>query len=296
MCVLVDDKPVKELANGTVQIPYGPYKLRFRNKNTRRALVKFTIDDENVSGNGYIIPPNSYIDIERWSDKPCKFQFVPLDSPEAVDHGKNGPNPDKVKGTIRADFYLERQFIVRPVETPEISWSKPTPWRRPYRPRHRVPDSVVWRTKSIGDFHDTPDCTLGGVTSNSFSEKSGYTLGSPGTSRSFASQEAQDGCTVEGSYSTQQFTTTSFDAEPGCVTLRLFLQGYDPESRVDSLDAEQAELKKRQSQLRELEEQHRRLQYELTERERLRKQQEELDAKIAALLEKNKQLAEQLQK
>ena len=47
MCVLVNGKPVEELANGEVQIPFNTeYVLRFRNKNDRRAVVKFWIDGE----------------------------------------------------------------------------------------------------------------------------------------------------------------------------------------------------------------------------------------------------------
>ena len=139
MCVLVNGRPQKELANGVVKIPFGEYALRFRNKHSnRRALVKIFIDGENVSGDGYIIPANSFIDIERWSEKAVKFKFVPLDSEEAIDFGKNGPNPDKVKGTIEARFHLEKEqptYKPLPVEHHHHHhhYPRPTPvWPTPY--------------------------------------------------------------------------------------------------------------------------------------------------------------------
>lgn len=110
MCILVDGHPQQELANGVVKLPFGTeYSLRFRNKNNRRAVVKIFIDGENVSGGGYIIPANDHVDIKRHWDKDRTFKFVDLDSPEAVDAGKNGPNPDKEKGLVEAHFYLEKE-------------------------------------------------------------------------------------------------------------------------------------------------------------------------------------------
>lgn len=109
MAVLVNGRVQEELANGTVKLPFGAeYSLRFRNKNDRRAVVKIYVDGENVSGGGYVIPANDHIDIKRHHDKDRAFKFVELDSPEAVDAGKNGPNADKTKGVIEARFYLEK--------------------------------------------------------------------------------------------------------------------------------------------------------------------------------------------
>jgi hypothetical protein len=110
MCVLLNGRPQEELANGVVKLPFGAeYELRFRNKNNRRAVVKIYVDGENVSGGGYIIPANDHVDIKRHWDKDRAFKFVELNSAEAVDAGKNGPNPDKSKGLIEAHFYLEKE-------------------------------------------------------------------------------------------------------------------------------------------------------------------------------------------
>jgi hypothetical protein len=107
-------------------------------------MVKFTIDGENVSGNGYIIDANSFVDIRRHWDKDVGFKFVSLDSGEAVDFGKNGPNEDKVKGLIEAKFYLEKENKWVYTQTVEHHHHhhhyprlrpEPYPWYDPYRPR-----------------------------------------------------------------------------------------------------------------------------------------------------------------
>jgi hypothetical protein len=133
MCVLYQGTPQEELANGVVKLPFGAeYSLRFRNKNSRRAVVKIYIDGENVSGGGYIIPANDHIDIKRHHDKDRSFKFVELDSPEAVDAGKNGPNHDKTKGTIEARFYLEK-------EKPTYYYPQPYKYEEHHHHHHHHP-------------------------------------------------------------------------------------------------------------------------------------------------------------
>jgi hypothetical protein len=110
MCVLRDGIPQQELGDGSVVLPFGSeYALRFRNKNPdRRAVVKVFIDGENVSAGGFVINANDKLDIERPVDNPVKFRFVSLDSSDAVDFGKNGPNTDRTKGVVEAHFSLEK--------------------------------------------------------------------------------------------------------------------------------------------------------------------------------------------
>lgn len=109
MCVLLDGTPQKELANGEIHLPFGStYTIRLRNRNSRPAAAKIYIDGENVSGEGWRIPANDKVDIRRHADRDVSFKFVDLDSAEAIEFGKNGPNHDKVKGVIEARFYLEK--------------------------------------------------------------------------------------------------------------------------------------------------------------------------------------------
>lgn len=265
MCVLKDGVPAKELANGVVKIPFGSsYALRFRNKNNRRALVKFFIDGEEASGSGYIVSANGSVDIERWAEKAVKFNFVALDSPEAIDFGKNGPNEDKVNGTIEARFFLEKEYPV-PAYTSSTEvhhhhhYPKPTPWYMPNPFWHVNGGNRVFL--DLNDQHHGPSVTCTGVapTCDTYSSNSvkpptsSYKgmMSRPNIRGSAKEQEIddlkmniivnnpcvigmalndappiQDGCTVEGSHSSQTFRIIQFEAETDYVVVKVFLQGY----------------------------------------------------------------------
>lgn len=248
LAVLVDGKPQKELANGTVPLQFGKeYALRFRNKNDRRAVVKFTIDGENVSGNGYIIPANGSVDIQRHWNKDAKFRFVDLDSPEAVDHGKNGPNYDGSKGVIEAKFYLEKSWPPPPANVvhhhhwheKKETWP---PLNNPYVPPPQ------WSTNAPPPPVNMPPAVLPCCTTSHDIPKSIHLDASnipnkincimPPTSIVFgaspqfgpmqpSSQPAplQEGCTVEGGRSGQTFTSEHIDLETDFALLRCILKG-----------------------------------------------------------------------
>jgi hypothetical protein len=247
----VNGRPQKELANGTVSLPFGTeYALRFRNKNNRRAVVKIYIDGENVSGGGYVVRANDYVDIKRHHDIDRAFKFVSLDSPDAVDHGKNGPNPDKVKGTIEARFYLEKerpQVIYRDVHHHhhhDHHYPKPRPPWTPYKDPWITPQWVsndTYGSNSPDNYKAEFTCSAGEPISYPISSKSlgaGASCCSRGMtneptvdmqqSLNFADQsKLQDGCTVEGYSTGQNFYTTTVDTEDECTVLKLFLQGHE---------------------------------------------------------------------
>jgi hypothetical protein len=208
VCILVNGQIQKELADGTVPIRFGTqYSIRFRNKHNRRAVVKFTIDGEDVSGSGsgYVINANSAIDIHRYADKDVSFKFVSLDSPEAIDFGKNGPNLDKTKGVIEARFYLEK-------ELPKAEWRYYWPPHAPWMPTY-----PVWRHPIY----------FSGNVSTTCSTKPNYLCSMPQNYSSLPQNAANlaEGCTVQGSASGQMFTSTYLDIEQDFVTIRLVLKG-----------------------------------------------------------------------
>lgn len=229
VCVLFNGEPQPELANGVVKLPFNSeYELRFRNKNDRKAVVKIFIDGENVSGNGYIINPNSFIDIKRHHDIDRSFKFVSLDSPDAVDHGKNGPNQDKVKGTIEAKFYLEKQVeflsnkilnnMPKPLPSPKKHWID-------FRQYNCDQDAL--RSRRISSSKYEPNNQLGYFdyemsNPSSCSDDSHQSLGflSP-------SKVLKDGCTVEGNLTGQTFGKSHVETESSCTSIKVFLQGYD---------------------------------------------------------------------
>jgi len=258
-CVLINGEPQKELGNGTVNIPFGEYSLRFRNKNDRRAVVKIYIDGENVSGEGYIINSKSHVDIKRHHDKDRSFKFVSLDSSDAVDFGKNGPNEDKVKGTIEARFYLEK-------ERPQVIFSNGVHHHIHYN--HPRPQPFPHLRHDLGFEEDS----LGGIGASNRARARGSSA-APKTNYScneipaITSLEAlTDGCTVEGNSTGQNFHTVFIETEDICTSLKLFLQGFNgnenanfvsvPETRktnqskfVDDLEMENENLRQKLAEI-----------------------------------------------
>jgi len=221
--VIQNNHIMKELANGSVNIEFGEYKIRLRNKHNRRAICKLYIDGENVSGGGFIISENSHIDIERPVDVARKFKFVTLDSEEAHDYGKNGPNLDKIKGTIIAEFALEKEVFHQPVKD---YWYSPGFFNQP----QMIGCSINTFNKR-SNRHIT-----GSLCMDSLSEMESNNISATGVQYNKKSEylNLNDGATVEGSYSSQKFRSTIFDHENNWSTIRLFLQGYEPQVKLRS--------------------------------------------------------------
>lgn len=320
MCVLVNGRPQKELANGQVSLPFGSeYALRFRNKNDRRAVVEIWIDGENVSGSGYVVNAHSYVDIQRHHDIDRSFKFVSLDSEDAVDHGKNGPNHDKVKGTIEAKFRLE-------TETPPVIYRDvhhdhhhhhdhyhPRP--RPY-PYH--PPRPIWLTSSNDNSGQstygggtiskggTIRCSAKGISSGGGQTMDSMLSADAGSvadelhglrARAFCNsaisppveKELKDGCTVEGHSTGQRFRQIHIDLEDAETCLKLFLVGFEEQEVVAT-----AKKKKRKTvkddKITDLERENLRLQQEL---ENLQSE-EEAEAEEEKALAENQRLKEEL--
>ncbi len=235
MAVLVHGVPQRELANGVVPIPFGAeYSLRFRNKNNRRAVVKFFIDGENVSGEGYVVNANSHVDIKRHASIDRTFKFISLESLEAIDFGKNGGNTDKVKGVIEARFFLEKEaptpvHIHNHYHSILPGYPSP-PVRRPPVYPYRHPDQWLGtnNTKGMNSDESLESLTVGFEKSLGFNATASTAESKSVTQSRSAVPELQDGCTVEGHASGQTFHTTQIEYETDYVALKVFLQGFEP--------------------------------------------------------------------
>lgn len=215
MTVLLGGQVQPERPDGVVLVPFGAeYSLRFRNKHDRRAVVRFTIDGEEASGGGYVIPARSAVDIRRYFHRDAAFRFVDLNSPEAADFGKSD-NLAGDKGVIEARFFLER---------PPVTYQA-FPHDPLYDP-HRVfgasyggSGGGFLRSRSFSPQHVSEERTSGGIVL-------------PDQLR-----EAAEGCTMEGGASGQRFTPVSLDLESDYVTLRLVLRGYVGEVPTQTVEA-----------------------------------------------------------
>ena len=277
MCILLKGRPQKELRNGVVKLPFGAeYVLRLRNKNTRRALVKIFIDGDNVSGGGYIIDANDSVDIKRHHDKDRAFKFVPLDSGEAVEFGKDGPNDDKQKGTIEARFYFEKEIPDYIINQPKIEhhhhhYSKPSPFWHVCRPL-----SGGYNT-TLGTTGDGNVYNCANLRSKSAPEKysgaemehfEGIRLSDCSTGHESVSFNTplKDGCTVEGNSTGQNFRTVYFDAEDTYTAITLFLQGHgEYESEYEEDVPVTINKTNKDKRLQDLEEENEKLRLQLAE-------------------------------
>lgn len=232
MCVIVNGQVQPERADRSVPVPFGTeYTLRFRNKHAnRRAVVRFTIDGEDVSGGGYVIGPDSFIDIQRHSKRDAAFKLVPLDSPEAVDAGKNR-NDNGEKGVIEAKFYLERERVVyrqQPVR-------ERTPW-----PQKKYPYEYIGPETQPEFFGLSHTCDAAPAASFNAS------LSDCHVEKNVRSRSLRDAATVEGSRTGQTFQYVDIQLESQSVDLMLVLRGFDPEvPQYKSIDDENADLRRR---------------------------------------------------
>ena len=255
-CILVDGKPQPELRNGVTEIPFGTeYTIRFRNKNSRRAVVKFTLDGEDAGGSGYVIPANSFIDIERFADTPKKFKVAALDSADAVDYGKNGEQ-DGTKGIIESRFYLEKEYtqIVEQHHHHYYHECEPwytNPWKKyTYDGCFGASSSTGMKSDNLSAQNFSSDSSLPFGSGKSRSRGMHFaapnaSMPAPGSVRqsqdlclgvedsvSISADYSQDVVTVEGEYSNQKFGITYIDVEDNYTTIRIQLKGVMPGEKV----------------------------------------------------------------
>jgi hypothetical protein len=271
LSVLLNGNILQERKDGVVPVPMyqggTEYGLRFRNRHGCRAVVKFTIDGEDASGGGFVVPANGHVDIFRYHHKDAKFKFVSLDSTEAADFGKSD-NLDGGKGVIEARFYLEKQppkvqYVPQPYPVPY-----PVPQPYPVRPgphywRYPEPKWYCWDstlTKLSCGYHNPRGMTgaenaapttgkgifhtVGGDYVPGCDFTASCPVGNVSLGNTISAMQVQpprndtvEGCTVEGAASGQNFHTTYIDLEDDFALLKVVLRGVKAE-QAESLITE----------------------------------------------------------
>jgi hypothetical protein len=200
---------------------------------------------------------------------------VPLDSQEAIDQGKNGPNSDKTKGLIEAKFYLEKQcdFNFKNNKNDNYYWN--------YFKSSTSSDNVLLCDHNSINFNELKPYTS--CASTTFNESKPYTVTYNKDTISLSSKDIDkinlalnDGATVPGGLTGQTFSNTYINIEEDYVTLKLFLQGIE---NNNFNKADEYELIKKQNQ---------------DLKNQIKIEQEKL--KIKELIEENKKLKEELEK
>jgi len=289
LSVLLNKNVASERADGVVPIPFGSeYGIRCRNRNkNRRALVKLFVDNENISGGGFVIEADEAVDIFRRSDVDAALKFVELTSEDAELTGKSD-NQDGSKGVIEARFYLEKEtpglpaLPKPPKRNRKLKQPQPLPLPYPYPYPVPTPSPAPWKYVNpyqpvwIGGTYVDNTLGNGGVT---YSVGGGGTMSSLGRGMTAGGQHMncanlgemkcslsaeapamplnletglipppvaepsvapsppvpdtrtlEEGCTVDGGITGQNFRLVSFNAEEDFVVMKLVLRGYKPEA------------------------------------------------------------------
>jgi hypothetical protein len=246
VAIKVNGTAQKELKDGSVIIPFeSEYTIHLRNKNrTRNAVAYVYIDGDLVTPTGVVVYKNSFVDLERSTDKAVKFKFVSLQTPEAIEFGKDTENSDKGMGVIEVRWHYEKERS-KPVYTPPIIIREehhhhyPRPW---YGDRIMCSNSSsMLRGASLNN-------AVYGASAQELSLKAshqpfGEVDACLGLEADFclseqANTKAKDGCTVEGDYSSQTFRKVHMDIESDYTTIRLVLKGTEPEKMVRTANAQ----------------------------------------------------------
>jgi hypothetical protein len=200
----------KENDGSVVYLPFkSEYSLPLKNLNSRKAVVKVSIDGTDVLyGNSLIIKPNESVELERFlkdMDRGEKFLFIEKTKQISDYCG------DKVDdGVVRIEYQFEQEV---PVITHSPFW---------------YTDNTLYRS-SPSLFSATTVCysnMIGGSVSN-------HIDGSTVSSKSINIAN-DNGITVGGSDSNQKFTSGYVGAlEPNSYVITIMLRGKNKEQLVE---------------------------------------------------------------
>jgi hypothetical protein len=208
VAVLHNGHFVDETKDGVVALPFGAeYTLRLRNRNNRRAVASVTIDDEHMGD--IVVSAHHFVDLETSAVHPGrKFLFASSDSEAAIDAGKNN-RTDRSNGVVRVEWKLEKEHHFRLAPLTQ------------FRSRSYTQPPTYGEEKTCGGMQCN-NSTKGLDTGQQLA--GGYEASPRGLS---------EGCTVEGSYSSQGFHEIHMDLESGPgVVIQIVLRGYSDKYNV----------------------------------------------------------------
>ena len=204
MAVKVNGKVLREFKD-TVFLPFGAeYSLLIKNLNTVRALVRISIDGNEVVDGGLIVEANSEIELERMVktnlNEGNRFKFI--ERSDAVEQHRGVKLED---GIIRVEYQFEDVTRYR---HPVLTYVAPT-YTQPYWANDILVGSNMTQTMSTSA---SSSSVLRHAASNNITASAASTFtGHPGvTCSDFVEQGYNDaGITVPGSVSNQKFSKVS---------------------------------------------------------------------------------------
>jgi hypothetical protein len=209
--VKVEGKVLREQNENDGSVVYLPfrseYSLLLKNLNSRKAVVKVSIDGTDVLyGNSLIVKPNDSVELERFlKDMNRGEKFLFIEKTKQISDYRG----DKVDdGVVRIEYQFEQEV---PIVRPSLWYTGPT------------------------YYHTTYGNSGGSVFSSCVSNQVGSTVTDGCIIRTLSSKSVNDnGITVGGSDSSQKFTSGHVGAlEPNSYVMTIMLRGENKEQLVE---------------------------------------------------------------
>lgn len=233
LSILHKNKPVREFSeNGkrTCAIPFdSEYKVRLKNKTSKRAKVKVYIDgiDIDVNQEYLVLNSNQTLDLERFIeslDSGKKLKFISVEQGKKTGEIQDPTSEDN--GTIRVEFYPEATLLTY-IYTTNQSYQQTPIWNR-------------WNYN--GGTLSSSDGVINGTTSSTVSVDGSNLNYNTSASNSYYSKKVDNetkastvGATTEGSESMQKFSKVAdFITEPTPTIIMLKIRG--PKQQDELLD------------------------------------------------------------
>lgn len=207
VCIMHNGEALTNSKAGVVALPFGAeYKIRLRNKNNRRAGAQVFLDGEEVTDGFVIISANDYTDLDCHVLSRKRLKFVSADSGEATDAGKDNKDDDS-NGVVKVVWRLEKEYQLPPPIQYIPHWYNSMWQWYSYPPVYGIGSA---EEKTSGGIV-TPNC------------QASNTCDFEGVSNNY---KLQEGCTVEGSVSNQNFRTVYLELEVTSTIIQLILKGF----------------------------------------------------------------------
>lgn len=228
--ISVNGSVLSERSDGVVEIPFGSeYCIRLENKHQTRAKASVYLDEEHVGD--FVVEARSKLELKRFATENKAFLFVRPNSAKAKRDGKSDLSVGD-NGVVRIHWYLEKAKAAKDyadyiTKTPYIPDIPTKPWVNPTK----NPWSQPWRTDD--QYPSTPKIWM----QNSGPKMSSFSGGVRGQSLN-CSAPVEDGVTVKGNVTNQNFVKVYYEWQEDYVQHRLLLKGYDAIKETPTVEGE----------------------------------------------------------
>jgi len=229
VAVKQDGKVLRE-SNGEVKIPFNSeYSLLIKNLESRKAVVKISIDGNDVIDNNKIVLlPDTSVDLEGFlKNSVVKNRFKFIERTEDIENFHGTKIDDSM---IRVEFWFEKE---KPIEQEIITHHHDDWWYvSPYHP-YQYPPTVIWKyfpennTADSGSIRGNVTTTYGSTIGKTFTSSEPMSVFSCNN----VPVSNDIGITVKGNKTNQNFSSMYVgNLEEQSHVIVLKLKGYSGNS------------------------------------------------------------------